>query len=447
MKKIIVFIFVTTFLLATDLNLLLQNMKKEFNIKEEPKIEKKVLQQEKVIKKEEIKPTITKEQKELLSLEKELLKMKKELLQLDTEIKKEEEVKKVETKPKKEVKKVEKVIQKPKKKKKLTPIEKKLLKIKKRYEPKKEVKKEVKKVEKVEKAIKKPKKKRKLTSIEKKLLKLKKKYISKKKKKKKKIEVIKVEDKDINNLTPLEKELLEVKKEFNLINRTLTPVEKKLYSIKKKYNVKDKSSKPTELELRLAEIRKKYHLKDKLPKQKVLFGNALDEVQEALTFDFGVMKSIKKERKSIDKSIRSVKEKLHLVKKKKKKKKKETLLESVQNFSLTETLEIKEGESYGLPSILGFNKKEKPKTFLGSKYLGSTVEDFKDVGGSFYKGFKYSGESAEFISGMMYMNSKMYNGMFGLFSDSPLNIFEEEEKETSIFDIIGVGNSVLDFFN
>ena len=57
---------------------------------------------------------------------------------------------------------------------------------------------------------------------------------------------------------------------------------------------------------------------------------------------------------------------------------------------------------------------------------------------------EYSGESAEFFSGMMYYNSKMYNMMFGVFDDSPFNIFEEEE--TSVFDVFEQGNSLMDMF-
>ena len=40
----------------------------------------------------------------------------------------------------------------------------------------------------------------------------------------------------------------------------------------------------------------------------------------------------------------------------------------------------------------------------------------------------------------------MYNNMFGMFYDSPLNLFEEEE-EASIFDVLEQGNTVMDMFN
>ena len=70
----------------------------------------------------------------------------------------------------------------------------------------------------------------------------------------------------------------------------------------------------------------------------------------------------------------------------------------------------------------------------------------KDSGSMFYSGMKNSGQSAEMMSGMMYHNSRMYNKMFGMFDDSPLNIFEDE-KETSIFDFVEGGNSMMEMFN
>jgi len=59
---------------------------------------------------------------------------------------------------------------------------------------------------------------------------------------------------------------------------------------------------------------------------------------------------------------------------------------------------------------------------------------------------KYSGQSAEFASGMMYKSSKVYNTMFGMYEDSPFNFFEEEE-EASIFDVFEGGNDILDMFD
>jgi len=106
-----------------------------------------------------------------------------------------------------------------------------------------------------------------------------------------------------------------------------------------------------------------------------------------------------------------------------------------------DTVGLDEGESWGMPSVFGFNEK-KTEPLFGIGILG----DIEDVGTSMYKGMKYSGQSAEFTSGMMYKSSKIYNTMFGVFDDSPLNVFEEED-ETSIFDVFEGGNSMLDMFD
>lgn len=106
-----------------------------------------------------------------------------------------------------------------------------------------------------------------------------------------------------------------------------------------------------------------------------------------------------------------------------------------------ETVGLDEGESWGMPSVLGFNEKKKKSTFgVG------LIDDFTDSGKFMYKSMKYSGTSAEFSSGMMYRSSKMYNTMFGMFEDSPFNVFEEE-KERSVFDVFEEGNNVLDMFD
>ena len=106
-----------------------------------------------------------------------------------------------------------------------------------------------------------------------------------------------------------------------------------------------------------------------------------------------------------------------------------------------ETVGLDEGESWGMPSVFGFNEKKKKSAF-GLKIL----DDIGDTGKFMYKGMKYSGTSAEFSSGMMYRSSKMYNTMFGMFDDSPFNVFEEED-ESSVFDVFESGNSVLDILD
>jgi len=108
---------------------------------------------------------------------------------------------------------------------------------------------------------------------------------------------------------------------------------------------------------------------------------------------------------------------------------------------IKDSLGIEEGENWGMPSVFGINKKKEHSVF-GSTLLG----DMKDMGSGYYKGFKYSGQSAEFMSGMVYYNSKLYNNMFDVVDEMPFNVFEEEE-ETSIFDIFEEGNSVLDMLD
>ena len=115
---------------------------------------------------------------------------------------------------------------------------------------------------------------------------------------------------------------------------------------------------------------------------------------------------------------------------------------------MADMISLEKGESYGLPSVFGLNKKKEKKVF-GSTILGDTVlGDVKDTGTTFYRGFKNTGESTEFMSGVMYKSSKIYNGMFEMFDDSPFNIFDDkDEREPSIFDAFDKGNDVLDIFN
>lgn len=112
--------------------------------------------------------------------------------------------------------------------------------------------------------------------------------------------------------------------------------------------------------------------------------------------------------------------------------------------SFYDTVGLDEGESWGMPSVFGFNEKKKKKNSLFDiGILGS----IGDTGNTMFKGMKYSGQSAEFSSGMIYKSSKMYNTMFGVFEDSPFNVFEEEEEEASVFDVFEGGNKVLNIFD
>jgi len=115
---------------------------------------------------------------------------------------------------------------------------------------------------------------------------------------------------------------------------------------------------------------------------------------------------------------------------------------------MADMIDLEKGESFGLPSVFGLNKKKKTTVF-GSTVLGDTLlGDAKDTGTSFYRGFKRTGESTEFMSGMMYKSSKVYNEMFEMFDDSPLNIFDDkDEREPSIFDMFDKGNDMLDILD
>jgi len=115
---------------------------------------------------------------------------------------------------------------------------------------------------------------------------------------------------------------------------------------------------------------------------------------------------------------------------------------------MADMIDLEKGETWGLPSVFGLNKKKQKKVF-GSTVLGETIlGDVKDTGTTFYRGFKTTGESTEFMSGMMYKSSKIYNGMFEIFDDSPLNIFDDkDEREPSIFDVFDKGNDMLDILD
>ena len=183
--------------------------------------------------------------------------------------------------------------------------------------------------------------------------------------------------------------------------------EEKLARIKKELNIQE----PTPQEKKLQALRDELGIEYKLPEKKpTLLDKTIETVKKEATIDF-----------SLERNIRDI----------------ETLLD----VDLGLDFELEEGESWGMPSVFGFNKKVDRSVF-GSELLG----DVRHTGSTFYKGFKTSGESAEFFSGMMYYNSKMYNTMFGLFDESPFNLFEEEE-ETSVFDLFKEGNSVMDWFD
>lgn len=166
-----------------------------------------------------------------------------------------------------------------------------------------------------------------------------------------------------------------------------------------------------------------------------LFSDLVNDAKDIL----GIKEETPKKKTSfLDDTITSVKE---LAGMKESKEDEDGILSSISDM-----IELEEGESYGLPSVFGLNKKKEKKVF-GSELLGDTfLGDIKDSGTSFYKGFKTSGESTEFMSGITYKSSKAYNKIIGVFDDSPLNVFDDEE-ESSLLDVFGKGNSVLDMFD
>ena len=206
-----------------------------------------------------------------------------------------------------------------------------------------------------------------------------------------------------------------------------------------------------ELEIKAAKIRKELHIATPTAKEK-----KLERIRHELKLDFDTSSKEKllgtKRAKSVgtltvseDKGVldsvksvvKNVSDKLHF----KKKKEDDSSFGNTLN-SLYEIVGLEEGEHLGLPSVFGLNEKKKKRKSL---FDISIFGDIKDTGNTIFKGMKYSGQSAEFSSGMIYKSSKMYNTMFGMFEESPFNVFEEK-KETSLFDVFEGGNRILDMF-
>jgi len=206
-----------------------------------------------------------------------------------------------------------------------------------------------------------------------------------------------------------------------------------------------------ELEIRAAEIRKELGIYTPTPKEK-----KLERIRHELKLDFDTsskeallesntpttVESLSASKSSsmtdkISSSLSSITKTLGL----------EDDDDDEYSFSNTlndfyDTVGLDEGESWGMPSVFGFNEKKKKSKLFGLEFLGG----IKDTGNTIHKGLKYSGTSAEFTSGLMYKSSKVYNTMFGMYEESPFNIFEEED-EKSIFDVFEGGNKVLDIFD
>ena len=195
-----------------------------------------------------------------------------------------------------------------------------------------------------------------------------------------------------------------------------------------------------ENEDKLEKIRRELGIKELTGKEK-----ELDAIRHELDINYEVPRN----ESSLDKRVSSIKDALHM----------DGEIEGEYSFSntvrdLKKTLQLDGDSSWGMPSfglssLFGEEKKKKKdKGLFGIDIPGISILGLggvKDTGQSIYKGMKYSGESAEMMSGMMYNSSKMYNTMFGLFDDSPFNIFEEEEED-SVFEFIQGGNSIMRMF-
>ncbi len=190
----------------------------------------------------------------------------------------------------------------------------------------------------------------------------------------------------------------------------------KLESIRRELGIKELSSK----EKKIDAIRSELKIGFEVPKRESYLDKKVNDVKKSLNMEGEIEGEY-----SFSNTVSDLKKTLNL--------------DGDSSFGLT---------SFGLPSLFGEKKKKKKdKGMFGLGSLGDIgiIGDVKDTGKSMYKGMKYSGQSAEMMSGMMYNGSKMYNTMFGMFDDSPLNFFEEEE-ETSMFDFIEGGNSIMRMF-
>ena len=218
-----------------------------------------------------------------------------------------------------------------------------------------------------------------------------------------------------------ESEIERIRRELNIQAPKLSAKEKKIKKMREELNIKEPSAEVK----RLDRIRDELNIDYQVPKYESSFDKRMNDVKEKLGLEDGL---------DIDSALSSIKQTLRLEDKPKKD----------EGFSLSNSLSTF-GDTIGmdleLPSLFGATEKE-DDSFLSSTPLGTIM----DTSTKFYQGAKYSGQSAQFMSGMMYNSSKMYNTMFGVFDDSPFNMFEEEE-EASLFDVFEHGNSVMDMFD
>ena len=223
-----------------------------------------------------------------------------------------------------------------------------------------------------------------------------------------------------------EEEIKRIRKELNI--DPPTKYELKVMRTRKELGIEDGSNE----ERRIDSIRDELKIGYRKPEKTSELDKAVNKVTDPFKSDTSVGDDL-----SFKSGFSSLKKTLHLEKEKKE-----------EDFSFSGTLNdfydtvgLEKGESFGLPSFLGFNEKKKKSSLFGLEFLGG----LKDTGTTIHKGMKYSGQSAEFASGMMYRSSKVYNTMFDMYESSPFDFFEEEEA--SIFDVFEGGNTVLDIFD
>ena len=121
----------------------------------------------------------------------------------------------------------------------------------------------------------------------------------------------------------------------------------------------------------------------------------------------------------------------------------ETIMDNMVNM-----IGLEADENLKIPSIFEFNVLKEKKVSESTMLDYGILDDIGELGTTLYRGLKYTGESTEFMSGVMYKSSKIYNNMFDVFDNSPFNIFDDKDKRNpSIFDVFNKGNSILDFLN
>jgi len=226
---------------------------------------------------------------------------------------------------------------------------------------------------------------------------------------------------NVQSKTKQDLQIEKIRRELNIQGPSAK--ELKLRRIKEALNIEEPSTRT----IRVDGIREELKMGYRTPENESRLDRRVEDVKEGL------------DALSIDNALSSIKSTIGMGDKKKKDEG-FSFTNSLSNFGDTIGIDV------GIPTLFGGKSKKKESGILDSVMGIGFLGDIKDSGTSLYKGAKYSGQSAEMMSGMMYNSSKMYNTMFGVFDDSPFNIFEEEE-EASIFDVFEHGNSVMDMFN